>query len=454
MRYIADLEVHSKYSRAVSPEMIVPNMDKWARLKGIDLVGTGDFTHPFWLNELKQNLVEDEKHHGLFRYKGNLADTIGESPLFLLSAETSHIFSQAGKLRRIHIIILAPSFEVVEQINDELAKRGNLLSDGRPILGLPSQDLLALVLSISQECLIIPAHVWTPWFGLYGSNGGFNSINEAFGENSKFIYSIETGMSSDPAMNWRISENDERTVVSFGDAHSLAKLGREATVFQLDQLSYASIAAAIRNRQAAVGPKIFATIEFFPEEGKYHYTGHRVCKVSHSPAETKNYGTKCPVCGRNLTVGVMHRVEELARRDEAAVGREAFDFFFIEDSRVPLRAVRSLPLNRPLYLMLVPLQEILAESLEVGVNSARVQNEYFKLVSAFGSEFKVLLETPIETIQSLAGERTAEGIAKVRRGEISIEPGYDGVFGKVKIWPKEEVSGKNGKLIAQKGLFD
>ncbi|TSC53856.1 MAG: UvrD/REP helicase, partial [Microgenomates group bacterium LiPW_16] len=321
MRIIADLHLHSKYSRAVSQEMVLPQIATWAQKKGIGLVGTGDWTHPLWLREIKANL--EEVAPGLYALKGESLrsgiknftpprDSRGISPLFILATEISSIYSQGGRLRRIHSLILAPSIEIVEKINKALVGRGaNLMSDGRPVTGIPAQELVKLILSVDENSLIIPAHIWTPWFSLYGSESGFDSIDECFGEQAKFIYAIETGLSSDPAMNWRIAELDKRNIVSFSDAHSGPKLGREATVFEISDelgvMSYETIRKALTPNPKPIThnqARIAFTIEFHPEEGKYHYTGHRDCGVRQSPEETKRLGEICPVCGKHLTIGV------------------------------------------------------------------------------------------------------------------------------------------------------
>jgi len=418
MRLIADLHLHSKYSRAVSQQMVVSEIARWAKIKGIDLVGTADWTHPLWLRELKENLVEAGE--GIYTYR-----RLSQGPKFILSTEIASIYSQAGKGRRIHNLILAPSFAVVEKINTALKNRGaNLLSDGRPIIGLSSRDLAELVLGIDKNCLIICAHIWTPWFSLFGSKSGFNSIDECFGDMSQHIFAIETGLSSDPAMNWRIKQLDSRSIVSFSDAHSPSKLGREATIFEvknIKKLNYQEVQEAIKNQQ------IFSTLEFYPQEGKYHYTGHRQCQVCQSPQQTKKLGTTCPVCGRPLTIGVMHRVEELATRP---VGYQ--------------------PPNRPPYKMMVPLMEILSEAFGVGVSSQKVQNEYKFLINSFSSEFEILLQTPLEKIAQKTGQRIADGIGRAREGKLIIDPGYDGVFGTIKIWPP---SAQPEKLQKQISLF-
>src|SRR3989344_7111118 len=322
MQLIADLQLHSKYSRAVSQEMVIPKMYEWNLKKGIGLLATGDWTHPLWIRELKANL--DELGNGLLKIKpeirANLVDAtlskdvVHNDPLFLLSGEVSCIYSHNGKLRRNHILLFAPSFDTVDRINQSLTQRGaNLASDGRPIIGLTSQEVCELVWDISDEVLVVPAHAWTPWFSLYGSMSGYDSLSECFGSYSDRIYVIETGLSSDPAMNWRVKELDSRTVISSSDAHSGGKLMREATIFEVpvgDELSFSALSLALQNYQRDTKkPHIAATVEFYPEEGKYHWSGHRTCQVRWSPEEVKQKGTICPVCGRPVTIGVLNRVE-------------------------------------------------------------------------------------------------------------------------------------------------
>ena len=421
MKVVADLQIHSRFARAVSPQMVVPVISEWAAKKGIDLVATGDWTHPLWYRELRTNLVEVGE--GIYKAK----DAPEQGAKFLLSTEVSSIYSQGGRVRKVHTLIFAPNFEAVEGINKQLTRRGaNLLSDGRPIVGLSAKQVAEIALGVDSKCLIIPAHAWTPHFSLYGSVSGFDSIEECFEELSPNIYAIETGLSSDPAMNWRIEDLENRRIVSFSDAHSPQKLGREATVFELSKFSFEAIRGAITGQGEG---KISHTIEFYPEEGKYHYTGHRNCKVVYSPNETRKLGTTCPVCGRPLTVGVMSRVEHLAGREvETKSEVDAFGVRWIKDARG----------KRSPYVMLVPLLEILSEALSFGVGSQKVMGVYDQLINLQGSEFKVLLQTPLEEIERAFGERVAEAISKVRSGDISIEPGYDGVFGKVKIWKESE----------------
>jgi uncharacterized protein (TIGR00375 family) len=451
MKVIADLHLHSKYSRAVSRQMVIGEMARWGKVKGIDLLGTGDFTHPLWMAELKSCL--EETGEGVYGVKDSFltaeeraAVAFGEGfPSFMLSVEISSIYTQGGKPRRIHNVVLAPSFETAEKINAELKRRGaNLMSDGRPIVGLTSAEICELVFLVDKNALVFGAHVWTPWFSLYGSKSGFDSLEECYGNFSERIYAVETGLSSDPAMNWRIKDLDSRAILSFSDAHSPAKLGREATVFEVEKLGYEEV------RRAIVDKKIAYTIEFYPEEGKYHYTGHRNCKVRQSPKETAGAGTICPVCGGQLTVGVMHRVQELADREvevkrERLKGEEFEGIIDKEEKRIP-------------YVMLVQLEEILAEAMKSNRTSLNVLNEYKKLTKTLGAEFKILLQIKPEEIARVSGERVAEGIQKVRKGEILIEPGYDGVFGQVRIWglEKEQEGGavvQGKKVEEQMTLF-
>ena len=450
MQVIADLQLHSRFSRAVSKEMTIPNIALWARRKGIGLVATGDWTHPMWFREIERDL--EEKGNGLLKLRkpaevvpvvSGLPASFQGDPLFLLATEVSCIYSQGGRLLRVHTLLWVTTLDAARKINQEMTKRGcNLLSDGRPIVGLTSIQIAELVLSIEPKALIIPAHAWTPWFSVYGSLGGFDSIEEAFGPYAKHIYAIETGLSSNPSMNWRIQELDHRAIVSFSDAHSGPKLGREATVFELEELSYNSIYKAIKgnqlNNESGIknhdskfiihNSRIAYTIEFYPEEGKYHYTGHRTCEIRQTPEETKAKGTVCPVCGKPLTVGVMHRVEDLASRSEKDLK------LAIKDGKTHSLAFPK----RPPFVMLVPLLEIIAEAIGSPITSPRVQTPYFRLTDEVGSEFEILLSVNLAAIAKIAGERIAEGVHRVRQGKLRIDPGYDGVFGVVKIWDEGE----------------
>lgn len=400
MKFIADFHIHSKYSRATSKDMDIEHIVEWAKLKGIQLMGTGDFTHPLWLAELKKKLKP--LGNGLFEYDG---------VNFILTSEVSSIYSKGGKVRKIHNMMIAPSFESVGKIVKELGRIANLTSDGRPIMGLPAKDLMEIVLSASSQNVLIPCHAWTPWFSIFGANSGFDSIEECFEEYSANIFAIETGLSSDPAMNWRLSKLDKISLISCSDAHSPSKIGREACVFDTD-LSYKAIMEAIKSRDRS---KFLYTIEFFPEEGKYHYDGHRNCGILWSPAETKKHDGICPKCKRKVTVGVMNRVNSLADRIKG----------FNPPSRVPFKN-------------LVPLPEIIGEALEKAPTTKAVDKEYRRLVSHFGAEFKILIDTPIEDLIQFAPGKISEGIKRVRAGKLNIVPGYDGVFGKINIFNGEE----------------
>jgi len=443
MKIIGDFHIHSKYSRATSREMDIEHLEKWARIKGIKVLGTGDFTHPLWLKELKENL--EPREPGLFVFKKNhyqnnnnnnfFNHTPAESPVrFILTSEISCIYSKNNRTRKIHIVVFAPDFQTVEKINTHLGWIGNLKSDGRPILGLDAKELVKIVLSINENCFIVPAHIWTPWFSLFGANSGFDSIEECFEEYSQYIFAGETGLSSDPAMNWRLSALDKIALISNSDAHSPSKIGREANVFEGENLSYQNIIQAIKfaspwrlkNSSLELPLRLVETIEFFPEEGKYHYDGHRNCGLSLSPEEAKKYKNICPRCGRPLTVGVLHRVDDLADRPEGG------------------RPEKVIPFRH-----LIPLEEIIAEAKGVGVGSKLVQGEYKDLVKYFGGEFKVLLETPISEIERVGSAEIAEGIRRVREGQVYVEPGYDGQYGRIKIFKDEE----RKNLSKQETLF-
>ena len=446
MEFVADLHLHSKYSRAVSQSMVLPFMAEWARKKGLAILAAPDWTHSLWFKEMKAQLVE--AHEGLYKLKD---DRDNREVLFLFSTEIASIYSQDGKLRRIHNVIFSPSIETAEKVSAELRKRGcNLSSDGRPIIGISSRDLLQLLLEIDRRIILIPAHIWTPHFGVYGSKSGFDSLAECYGELSKFVYGIETGISSDPLMNWQVEELKDRTILSFSDAHSAPKMGREATVLKLESPSYTNLGKAISapmRRDLSGKNEVAYTIEFYPEEGKYHYAGHRNCKVVRSPSEIKKDGNTCPVCSRILTEGVMYRVEELAGKDanfdiEVSAKDESGTLWLKDKGK------------RPPFVKLVPLVEIIAESLSSTVASDKVREAYEKLCYDLESELKVLLKAPIDDVVKSGGPKIAEGVSKVRSGAITIEPGFDGEYGKVKIW-NEELS-ENGKIEEQReqmGLF-
>ena len=432
MAYVADLHIHSRYSRACSQQLNVPNLVNWAKLKGIDVLGTGDFLHPLWFAELKSQLKEDGS--GFITYPKD------PSIKFALTVEIASIYTHKGRGRRVHNLVFMPDFQSAEKFQKELlSKRANLGSDGRPIVGLSSKDLLSLALQVSDKAIFIPAHVWTPWFGVFGSESGYDSLEECFEDLTQYVYGIETGLSSDPAMNWRIKELDKRAILSFSDSHSLPNLGRESTVFagKLEE-GYMGMFEDIKTQNIA------GTLEFYPEEGKYHYTGHRNCNVKYSPEDTKAKGTICPVCKRGLTVGVMERVEAIAERSNEELG-----------TRNEGGVIKSNKFNRPGYRMLVPLLTVLAETLGTAPTTQKVQNEYRKLTEALGSEMKILTKVLIDDIAKISGSRVAEAVDKDRRGDLVIDPGYDGVYGVVKIWKEgEEEKEERLEPIPQLGLFD
>ncbi|HSW37809.1 MAG TPA: endonuclease Q family protein [Candidatus Saccharimonadales bacterium] len=413
MELVVDLHVHSRYSRATSKDCTLAGLYKWGKIKGINIIGTGDFTHPAWFAELREQLEPADP--GLFKLKDEIAKQIDkEVPAscrdnlirFVPSVEIACIYSKAGRVRKLHNLLVAPSLESVAKINDRLSRIGNLKADGRPILGLDSKELLKITLESDPTALFIPAHIWTPWFGMFGSRSGFDSLEEAFEELAGEIKIIETGLSSDPAMNRRVSQLDGVTVTSNSDAHSPQKLGREASVVNC-QVSYADIAGAFKtNDERFVG-----TIEFFPEEGKYHYDGHRACGVRFTPAETRGHKGICPVCGKPLTVGVDYRVEELADRPgepKASAGKQ------VE--------------------YIIPLAEIIAEIKNVkSVSSAAVTRLYHEVINRLGDEFSVLRSVPIETIRAAGFSELASAITKMRGGDVLLDPGYDGVYGTIKV---------------------
>ena len=393
----ADLHMHSKYSRATSKDLDIPNLEKWGKIKGLNLIGTGDFTHPVWIENLKRDLVEGE--NGILRSKGGMN--------FLLQTEINLMYTQGGKGRRVHHLILAPNFNVVDQIREALGKKGRLDYDGRPIFGFSSIELVDMMREISEDIEIIPAHVWTPWFGLLGSKSGFDSVEECFEDRTKYIHALETGLSSDPAMNWRLSSLDKYTLISNSDSHSFWpwRIGREANVFDFE-LSYKNILNAIRTKQGLI-----ETIEVDPGYGKYHFDGHRNCDVCFNPKETvKNKGI-CPKCGRPLTIGVLSRVEELADRPEG----------FKLDGAIPFKR-------------LMPLAELIAK--QIGIKqlySKSVFSKYMGVVNSFESEFNVLLNESEKSLSEFLDKKLVDVIIKNREGKILVKPGYDGVYGEPKL---------------------
>jgi uncharacterized protein (TIGR00375 family) len=413
MEFIADFHIHSKYSRATSRDMQVDILAEVAKKKGITLLGTGDFTHPLYLAELKRKLKPIG--NGLYAHREDAHET-----RFILTTEVSNIFSFQRKTRRIHTLIFAPSLEIVEKINGKLSKWGKLSADGRPIFGTPVKDLVRLVLDISPDCFLVPAHAWTPWFSLFGANSGFDSLDECFQEEAKNIKSIETGLSSDPEMNWRLSALDSLVLISNSDAHSPSKIGREANVFE-GKLDYFEIIAALQHPLDNKSTRLLYTIEFYPEEGKYHYDGHRACQVVLPPQESLQLDNNCPVCGRKLTIGVMHRVEELADRPSG----------FVPKTAIPSKH-------------LIPLEEIIAEALGCGVETTAVKKEYDRLIAMGGSEFNILLKLKESELASFISDKILCNILNVRKGKVKVSPGYDGVYGKIKIM-EDKVSAKPSK---------
>ena len=404
MRFIADFHIHSKYSRATSPQMEVKTLSEFAKLKGISLLGTGDFTHHLWLEELKDTLKDSG--NGFFEYNG---------VSFILTAEISSIYSKGGRVRKIHNVVFAPSFKIVDKINSALSGYGNLASDGRPIIGIDAKDLAEVLFGISKDIFLVPGHIWTPWFSLFGSKSGFDSIEECFEEYSKDIYALETGLSSDPGMNWRWSKLDRFSLISNSDSHSPQKIGREANIFDTE-MSYKAVTGALKAKD---NKKFLSTIEFFPEEGKYHFDGHRNCKLRLTPAETKENNNICPACGKPITVGVMNRVDELADRPEG------------------FRPENSIP-----YQRMIPLAEIISDVLGVGEGSKAVNAEYQAIVPRLGTELEVLTEVRENELLKKVPRKIAKGIINVRKGNVNILPGYDGEYGKIEILDKEESAGE------------
>lgn len=413
MKFIADLHIHSRYSMATSRKLCPASLHSWAQRKGIMVVATGDFTHPAWRDELRAQLEPAES--GLFRLLPRLcAEADAEVPescrapvRFILSVEISSIYKKHGKTRKVHNLVYARDFKTADSIAKALAKIGNVASDGRPILKLDSEDLLKLVVDHGENAFLIPAHIWTPHFSVLGAFSDFNSVEECYGSLTKHIFAVETGLSSDPPMNWRLSALDKFALVSNSDAHSAGKLGREANLFDTE-LSFDGMVNALKTRD---GKSFLGTLEFFPEEGKYHYDGHRACKTRMTPAETNRGNGLCPVCGKKVTIGVCYRVDTLADRP-----------------------VGFRPKGAPGFESLVPLKEILSVALGKGPATKTVARAYDALLAEFGPEFGVLREAPIADLESANIPRLAEAVRRLRAGEVSIAPGYDGEFGTVSMF--------------------
>lgn len=418
MELIVDLHIHSHYSRATSKESTLEGLYRWGKIKGITVIGTGDFTHPQWFEEIQEKLEPAEP--GLFKLKEKISKEIDDALpeairnqkiRFILTVEISNIYSKGGKVRKLHNLIISPSFETVSKFNARLSKIGNLKADGRPILGLDSKELLKICLETDPDILFIPAHIWTPWFAMFGSKSGFNSIAEAFEELAPEIKAIETGLSSDPFMNWRVKDLQNVTIISNSDAHSPSKLGREATVMNAS-LDYFDIVGGIKSNN---DQRVKGTIEFFPEEGMYHYDGHRNCGVSFSPEETKKHNGICPVCKKPLTVGVDYRVDEIADNPK--------------NFKLP---------NHKSVEYIIPLIEIAAEIKGMGAGSKAVGELYTRAYTVLGNEFDILRKIPLEIIREKGFADLAFAIEKMRKGEIYIKPGYDGVYGVIKIFENDE----------------
>lgn len=421
MKLVADLHIHSHYSRATSRELNLEHLYEVAQTKGVGIIGTGDFTHPEWLSEIEEKLVPIAGEEGLYELREDLRKQVQQRVppscharvRFLLTVEISNIYKQDGAVRKVHNLVFVPNFTVAKSFNQRLAKIGNLRADGRPILGLSSKRLLEMSLESHPLSYLIPAHVWTPHFAVFGSMSGFDSIEDCYGELSPHIFALETGLSSDPAMNYRLSLLDRYTLISNSDAHSAAKLAREANVVDINP-SFEALRDAI---QFADPKKFLGTIEFYPEEGKYHLDGHRSCQVRMTPQERKKANGFCSVCDKPVTVGVLSRVEELADR--------------------PKNPKQLPPKARP-FVNLVPLIEVIAETLERGESSQGVQRLYGQLIAKLGNELYILQEAPLEDITAAGGDLLAQGIRRVRTGQLHITAGYDGQYGEIRLFSPEE----------------
>jgi len=429
MDVIADLHLHGRYSQGTSGNLSIQKLEEWARVKGVSLLGTGDFTHPEWQKEIASKLTDDGS--GILKSKSGFP--------FMCTTEISLIYSQGGKGRRIHNVVLAPNLDAVEQITGWLKTKGRVDYDGRPIFKIPCHEFVESLREIDEKIEVIPAHVWTPWFSLFGSMSGFDSVDEAFGDQTKYIHALETGLSSDPAMNWRLSQLDRYALVSFADAHSFWpwRIGREATLFDVRELSYDSILSALRTQEGLNG-----TVEVEPSYGKYHWDGHRACNLSLSPKETAKHKGICPVCKKPLTIGVGYRVEELADRPVGFIRKDA-----------------------PPFHTLLPLSEIIAHRLGTAIATKKVWAVYNSLIERFGNEFSVLLDAPAESLDAVVNPSLASAILTNRAGKVKVIPGYDGVYGRP-VFPDdaqgadEGVSGPQERkaerkaCIGQKGLGD
>ena len=408
MSFVADLHLHSSYAYATSSALDLENLAHWAKLKGIDLLATADFTHPVWFQDLRSSLKEGPE--GTYRFQGTH---------FVMGTEISCVYRQDGRGRRVHLLVFAPSMEVAARISDALQPYGNLQFDGRPVVSLSARELALLLLEISTECLLVPAHAWTPWYGIFGSKSGFDSLAEAFGDMAVHVPAIETGLSSDPEMNWMLPELADKTIVSFSDAHSLPKLGRELTVFAGNP-DYESLTSGLRTNQVEF------TVEMYPEEGKYHYDGHRKCGISQHPDFSPERENLCPECGRPLTLGVLHRVSSLGGTPSPGQTKISTEV----RGGLPAGAVTS-PDGRPPFVRMVPLVDLVAAVRKKGQGTKTVMREYHSIVEGLGTEMRALLWATVDELAATAGEEMAAAIVKARAGEVKVEPGYDGVYGKV-----------------------
>lgn len=423
MRIIADLHNHSRFSRACSPQLTLPNLDKWAKIKGVNLLTVADFTHPVWIKECEEQLQDED--NGFYTLKGGTREVY-----FIFTTELAFIYKKNDKTRRVHEIVLAPNLAAVKKLNKELEQRGfNLKSDGRPILGMSDRDFLELIKNLDERFELIPAHIWTPWFSVFGSKSGFDSIEECFEDMSKYIFALETGLSSDPMMNWRISALDKYSLISNSDSHSLKNIGRECNVFEFDDnnFTYDELIRILKEKDIS---KFLYTIEFFPEEGRYHYDGHRDCNIVLKPSETMKLKGVCPKCKKNLVIGVDYRVEELADRKEG---------YILKD--------------RPTFKKMIELDKIIAECIGVkSRESKKVIKIYDDLIKKFGNEFNILIDiNPDKFLNEISiGVILAEAIKRVRLGKLKINPGYDGVYGTINVFSEKELAKFKPK---QKTLF-
>src|SRR6056297_3163842 len=428
MDFIADLHIHSHFSMATSKQLRPEYLDYWARNKGIKVVGTGDFSHPGWLREMKEKLEPAEP--GLFKVKeafkldNPVEETSKNAVRFLLTAEISNIYKKNGQVRKIHSVLLAPDFETVEKIQQKLSSMNfNITSDGRPILGLDVRDLLEITLETNENNFFIPAHIWTPWFSVFGSKSGFDAMEECFGDLTSHIHAVETGLSTDPPLNWMCSFLDRFTLVSNSDAHSPEKLGRNANLFQTEP-TYRAMVEAMKTGDPQ---KFGGTFDMFPQEGKYHYDGHRKCGIQWLPLETSQHQGICPVCGKKITVGVVNRIVRLSDREEVTQRK-----------------------NRLPYYSIIPLKEILSEIEGVGEKSKKITRQYEQLIRKAGSEFNLLQYMPVDQVRSIGGEVLAEAIRRMRNNEVIIREGFDGEYGQIKVFQPDEIR----HLGSQESLFD